>query len=192
MGGVQPRIVRIDATARKIAGSLCAIYPPHIQGVARPTTSRTCGEFTPPQYADNQRLTEYGSIELNRLQSEERRWKLPKPFCGGEYEMKVCDYRDIEILPDSVIYADIPYKGTAEYKDESFDHNTFYDWCEAQTAPIFISEYWMPEDRFKPIAEWDRVSTFSSTNNNLHKVEKLFVPIKNYDKYKRPEQLTLF
>lgn len=106
--------------------------------------------------------------------------------------MRVCDYRDIEILPDSVIYCDIPYKDTANYNKEDFDHDAFYDWAEQQEQPVFISEYWMPEDKFKPIAEWDRVSTFSSNNNNLRKVEKLFVPIKNYDKYKAIEQPTLF
>lgn len=136
------------------------------------------------------------NIELDRLQSEERRRAcIQYPFFGGEYEMRVADYRDIEILPDSIIYADPPYKGTAGYNGSkmcNFDHESFYDWCEAQEVPVFISEYWMPEDRFKCIAEWERTSTFSATNNALKKLEKLFVPNKWYDKFRPIEQKTLF
>lgn len=136
------------------------------------------------------------NIELDRLQSEERRRAcIQYPFFGGEYEMRVADYRDIEILPDSIIYADPPYKGTYGYNGSkmcNFDHESFYDWCEAQEVPVFISEYWMPEDRFKCIAEWERTSTFSATNKALKKLEKLFVPNKWYDKFRPIEQKTLF
>ena len=90
--------------------------------------------------------------------------------------MKVADYRDIEILPNSVIYCDIPYSGTASYRDAPFDHEAFFDWACRQTAPTFISEYWMPEDRFECIAEFERKSTFSSTNNGLSRIEKIFRP----------------
>lgn len=142
--------------------------------------------------SETERLATHGSIELNRLQHDERRHQLSNPFCHGEYEMQVCDYKSIKILPDSVIYADIPYKGTGGYGEGNFNYDEFYDWCEAQTEQIFISEYWMPEDRFKAIKEWNRTSTFSKVNNNLKKVEKLFVPIKNFERYKKKEQLTLF
>ncbi len=97
------------------------------------------------------------------------------PFFKGEYEMKVADYRDIDILPDSVIYCDIPYKGTREYRRDIFDHNAFYEWALAQTAPLFISEYSMPSD-FECVAEFERVSTFSATNNSLRKIERIFRP----------------
>ena len=90
--------------------------------------------------------------------------------------MKVADYRDIEILPNSVIYCDIPYSGTASYRDAPFDHETFYDWACSQSSPVFISEYWMPEDRFECIAEFERRSTFSATNNGLSRIEKIFRP----------------
>lgn len=89
--------------------------------------------------------------------------------------MKVADYRDIDILPDSVIYCDIPYKGTREYRRDIFDHNAFYEWALAQTAPLFISEYSMPSD-FECVAEFERVSTFSATNNSLRKIERIFRP----------------
>lgn len=96
------------------------------------------------------------------------------------------DYRDVEILPDSVIYADIPYKFNRGYgDDEEFDHEAFYDWCEKQTALVLISEYWMPEDRFVCIAEFPRTSTFSATNNSKKVIEKVFVPKHQYKTYRR-------
>lgn len=96
------------------------------------------------------------------------------------------DYRDVEILPDSVIYADIPYKFSRGYgDDEEFDHEAFYDWCEKQTALVLISEYWMPEDRFVCIAEFPRTSTFSATNNSKKEIEKVFVPKHQYEAYRR-------
>lgn len=103
------------------------------------------------------------------------------------------DYRDVEILPDSVIYADPPYKGTKGYGMD-FDHEAFYQWCEKQTALVLISEYWMPEDRFVCIAEFPRISTLSATNNSKREIEKVFVPKRQYESYKRMmnEQLDLF
>ena len=96
---------------------------------------------------------------------------------------KVGDYRNVEILPDSVIYADIPYKSTYGYGMD-FDHEAFYDWCEKQTQLVLISEYWMPEDRFTCIAEFPRVSTLSPTNNSLRVIEKVFVPNHQLEMYR--------
>lgn len=151
----------------------------------------------PPPIQETSRLGTHGAVAPDRLQSMERREGLPTPFLDrGGYEMQICDYRDVDILPDSVIYCDIPYKDTFCYSNNgekiNFDYGAFYDWCERQAVPVFISEYWMPEDRFKVIAEWDRTSSFSSTNNSLKVKEKLFVPNKWYEQFKQSEQLTLF
>ena len=102
----------------------------------------------------------------------------------AELTISVGDYRNVEILPDSVIYADIPYKSTCGYGMD-FDHEAFYDWCEKQTALVLISEYWMPEDRFVCIAEFPRTSTFSATNNSKKEIEKVFVPKHQYEAYRR-------
>lgn len=124
---------------------------------------------------------------------------------GGGYNVmnnsklttSVGDYREVEILPDSVIYCDVPYFQSREYKHnkEAFDHQSFYDWCEKQTALVLISEYWMPPERFVCIAERPRKSTFSATNNSLERIEKVFVPKHQYEMYKRMmsknEQMTL-
>lgn len=55
------------------------------------------------------------------------------------------DYRDVAIPPDSVIYCDIPYKGTAGYGTE-FDHEAFYKWAREQEQVVYVSEYTMPSD----------------------------------------------
>lgn len=46
------------------------------------------------------------------------------------------DYRDVEILPGSIIYCDPPYRETREYCKQTFDYESFYDWCEKQTAIV--------------------------------------------------------
>ena len=107
---------------------------------------------------------------LQRLQSLERLQSLQS------LETTQLDYREVEIKPDSVIYADPPYRGTGKYGKAGFDHEAFYDWCEQQTAPLFISEYQMPEDRFTCIAEWSRVSSLCATNNSLRVTERIYRP----------------
>lgn len=112
-------------------------------------------------------LQSLGGLEsLQRLGGLERLQRL---------EITQSDYRDVEILPGSVIYADPPYIGTLGYGKAKFDHEAFYDWCEQQDAPLFISEYWMPEDRFTCIAEWGRTSPLSPTNNT-RVTERIFRP----------------
>ena len=103
------------------------------------------------------------------------------------------DYRTVNILPNSVIYCDIPYKNTNAYgksKATSFDYESFYDWCERQINPVFISEYSMPDDRFECIMEIETRSTLSATNNAKKSVERLFIPKSQEDVSIR--QLTLF
>lgn len=80
----------------------------------------------------------------------------------------------------ATIYCDPPYRDTTKYKD-SFDHDRFYDWCEVRAKEghnIFISEYWMSEDRFECV--WSKEVNNSLTKDTGSKkgVEKLFIPRK--------------
>jgi hypothetical protein len=84
-------------------------------------------------------------------------------------------YDKIEILSDSVIYCDIPYRNTDAYFNQNFDYEKFYSWAERQTEPCFISEYWLPEDRFECIAEIEKKVTLCS-GGGKSQIEKLFVP----------------
>ena len=89
-------------------------------------------------------------------------------------------YDEVDIKGNAVIYCDIPYKNTCGYAS-SFDYENFYDWCEKQTVPIFISEYWMPEDRFECIAQIKKRSLLDQNNTN-YKIEKLFIPKKQKER----------
>lgn len=99
------------------------------------------------------------------------------------------DYAEVDVSESGVIYCDIPYHNTSKYSSGSFDYERFYSWAESQKNPVFISEYWMPEDRFKCVAEIEKTSSYSASSNNTKTVEKLFVPMHqkmntNFDKMK--------
>lgn len=124
---------------------------------------------------------------LERLQSLQR---LPFLHSLQHYQGS---YDAITIKPNSVIYCDIPYYNTDGYQDNLFDYESFYSWCEKQTEPVFISEYWMPEDRFICIAEKEKSVMLCSGAGNKA-VEKIFMPIHQASLYRpaRYEQLDLF
>ena len=67
------------------------------------------------------------------------------------------NYYEVPIKNNSVIYCDIPYRNTDGYNDKKFDYEAFYTWAESQSEPVYISEYWMPEDRFDVVAEIQKV-----------------------------------
>lgn len=103
--------------------------------------------------------------ELQSLQSLDRSKGL---------EAHASDYRDVNVKPNSVIYCDIPYVNTDGYGEGEFDHKAFYDWACQQEVPVYISEYWMPEDRFECIAERTKVCSYGTSRNRT--IEKIFVP----------------
>lgn len=131
---------------------------------------------------------------LHRLQYRERQLSLPRNS-GGQFSnitSSVLDYAKVEIPDDSVIYCDIPYEDTNVYnKAEGFDYERFYDWCEHQTQPVFISSYQMPDDRFDCIEEFSHRSTLSATANNLV-TERIYVPKHQKERGNRAIQLSLF
>lgn len=85
------------------------------------------------------------------------------------------DYRSVKIQPDSLIYCDIPYKGTAEYSGGGFGYESFYEWADRQAEPVIISEYAMPEERFERIDFIEKRSLLCGGSSTLHE-EGLFVP----------------
>ena len=131
-----------------------------------------------------------------RLQYRERQHSLPR-YSGGQIlpiTSSVLDYEEVTIPEDSVIYCDIPYEGTDGYveKDKGgFDYERFYQWCERQTQPVFISSYQMPEDRFDCIKEFTHRCTFAQKDNNLV-TERIYVPKHQAERGNRTVQLTLF
>ena len=81
------------------------------------------------------------------------------------------DYRQVEIRPGDVLYADIPYEGTNRrgYGSGSFDKEAFIKWAEGLEQPVFVSEHQMP-DGWTEIGSWN-VSGIRGRNPE----EKLFV-----------------
>ena len=101
-------------------------------------------------------------------------------------------YEEVKIPENSVVYCDIPYQGTAEYRIKGFDYTKFFDWCSRQDEPLFISSYDMPEN-FKCV--WGKkVDALLKKGNGGSVVEKLFVPIHQYERSRRliNEQTSLF
>lgn len=76
-----------------------------------------------------------------------------------------------------VIYCDIPYKGTYNYKGEIFDYDYFYEWVKIMSKNniVLISEYEMPSDRFECIWEKNIISNLSDAKMRKDKKEKLFI-----------------
>ena len=109
--------------------------------------------------------------QLERLQSLE------------SLESNIGDYQNIQIKDNSVIYCDIPYKGTDKYSTD-FDYERFYSWALKQTELVVISEYSMPDD-FICIAQREKRVILSSYNNSITKTEKLFVPANQLEMYRK-------
>ena len=89
----------------------------------------------------------------------------------------VCSaYNDLHIPDKSIIYCDPPYNGTTKYKD-SFDHDSFWDWCRAMVFKghqVFVSEYIAPKDF---VCVWSKEVNSSLTKDTGSKkgVERLFM-----------------
>lgn len=89
---------------------------------------------------------------------------------------KSCEYYDLEIPENSIIYCDIPYKDTKQYAtSKNFDHDNFWQWCREKTKEghnVFISEYIAPNDF---ICVWEKPITNSMNTTKTYKpIEKLF------------------
>ena len=118
---------------------------------------------------------------LERLQSLERLERLES------FEYSVSDYKDVEIKPNSVIYADIPYISTNTYNKksstaQSFNHDEFYDWCCSQRELVLVSEYQMPIDRFTEVWSTKHIQRICATKTSST-TERLFVPTRQLSKY---------
>lgn len=70
-----------------------------------------------------------------------------------------------------VIYCDIPYKGTGEYKEGGFDYEAFYKWFSDLPYPAYLSEYNAP---FEEIHAFAHRSSLSATNNKKKTIERIF------------------
>jgi len=87
-----------------------------------------------------------------------------------------CNYDEIKIEQDSIIYCDPPYANTTKYKDD-FDHEKFWQWCREKSIKghqVFISEYNAPDD-FVCLWSKEIVSSLTKDTGSKKSIEKLFI-----------------
>jgi site-specific DNA-adenine methylase len=102
--------------------------------------------------------------QLERLQQSERLQQLS--FYAKSYD-------EINILPNSVVYCDIPYEGTRDYG--KFDRKKFLDWAASRKFPVYVSEYNIIDDRFKQVYSIDKRSMLAGgLKGDRNKSEKLY------------------
>jgi hypothetical protein len=103
-------------------------------------------------------------LQLERLQQLER----------VAFTLSSQDYREVEILPDSVVYCDIPYENTKGYK-AAFDRQAFLDWAAKVPFSVYISEYDINDSRFLEV--WQKTKrklAAGSRPKGFDAVEKLY------------------
>lgn len=86
------------------------------------------------------------------------------------------EYYELEIPENSIIYCDIPYKGTKQYStSKNFNHEVFWQWCRDMTHQghsVFISEYEAPND-FKCVWSKD-IKSYMKPSRAIECTECLF------------------
>jgi DNA adenine methylase len=90
------------------------------------------------------------------------------------------DFLELDIPQSSIVYCDIPYKGTKQYStSKGFDYEDFWTWARSvgkQGHTVFVSEYEAPTD-FKCVWQKEAKSSLSANGvigGNKVSVEKLF------------------
>lgn len=126
------------------------------------------GRFFDGGYSGKTKTRDYISEQIRNI---EKQIPLTKDF-----QFTNLDYFDVEILPNSVIYCDIPYKNTKQYiTSKNFDYEKFYNWCKMKTKQgfkVFISEYEMPAG-FEIV--WEKeIKSFMKPSRAVSKTERLF------------------
>lgn len=115
-------------------------------------------------------------FELRCIQRHNSLRFTPPKCAHTELTILNLDYREVDVPRGAVIYADPPYRCAGKYVGETFDHETFYDWCCRQTSPLFISERSMPEDRFVCIDCFEHTGTLTNNDTRRQADECLFRP----------------
>ena len=110
--------------------------------------------------------------QLERLQQLEQLGRLGRLQQLEQLHITALDYRRVEIQKNSVVYCDIPYKGTADYG--AFSHADFFDWASSRDFPVFVSEYNIDDKRFQKVYEVSKRSMLSSDKSVGDKTEKLY------------------
>ena len=86
-------------------------------------------------------------------------------------------YKDIPLVPGSLVYLDPPYRNTTSYNGaKGLDYEELYDWLReaSKTCKVFVSEYQMPDD-FKLVAEFPQLTQLcDDKSKQFVSIEKVF------------------
>lgn len=95
------------------------------------------------------------------------------------------DYRDVQIPPNAVVYADPPYKRTncTGYKCD-FDNKAFEKWLSEVPFMVVVSEYKAPEGCVE-VASIKKQSSMGTGNKGGSDIERLFVQDRFAEQYMR-------
>jgi DNA adenine methylase len=108
-----------------------------------------------------------------------------------------CNYWELKIPKNSIIYCDPPYEGTSGYnkKEDEFNHEKFWEWCRKMSLKghqVFVSEYKAPHD-FICVWKMPVKSNLSHTLSEAeNRVEKLFAYKPTWKRKKKIQIKKLF
>ena len=138
------------------------LYPDYLKGFV--SIGCSFGSKRWGGYARDSKKTNYADLTKRNLLKSQHLMKGVNLFS--------CDYKDLKIPPQSLIYCDPPYLNTTGYGFD-FNHDEFYDWCKTRSNQghlVFISEYQAP---FTLV--WSKKVFVSLEKTNInYKEEKLF------------------
>ena len=104
------------------------------------------------------------------------------------------DYSELAIPRNSIIYCDIPYRGTKQYScSKDFNYDEFWKYVESKTNDghhVFVSEYSAPSGF---VCIWEKeVTTLLNTTKTYRPTERLYVHESIAYKYRLPEKQIMF
>ena len=109
--------------------------------------------------------------QLQQLQQLERLQELQRS--ASNLIISSGDYRDVPILPNSVVYCDIPYENTKEYAS-TFNKKEFLDWAATRDFPVYISEFNIADPRFQETVDINKRGMMAGANQKVKKLERLY------------------
>lgn len=102
-----------------------------------------CPDVPKKLYKRNRELKELKQLQqLQQLQRLEQLQQLEQ--LSPKISFSSLDFREVKVdtpISETIIYCDPPYKGTTGYGKESFDSDSFFEWCAKNEYNVFVSEY---------------------------------------------------
>ena len=127
---------------------------------------------------DNKKGRSYFNEGVNSLKKQKQNIDSVDFIC--------CDYKQLNIPANSIIYCDPPYKDCCKsYVSFDFNSSEFWGWCRNRVNEgheVFVSEYQAPEDFVCIFKKELKVGIDNTHNKDKMNTEKLFIHKSQYDK----------